>query len=86
VFEAPYVLTWIVSACPAAGQVIGQLNAGEDTGLTRFYLVNRETPCMLHEPSKNIEFETLLNSYRFRDRSFEATEIKYGLFEDGSIE
>jgi len=81
VFEAPCVLTWIVSAAAAAGEIIGQLYEGEDTELTRFYLVNRETPCMLHEPLKKIGFETLLNFYWFKDRSFEATEIKYGSFE-----
>jgi hypothetical protein len=68
VFEAPCVLTWIVSAAAAAGEIIGQLYAGEDTG-------------MLHEPLKKIGFETLLNFYWFKDRSFEATEIKYGSFE-----
>jgi hypothetical protein len=36
---------------------------------------------MLHEPLKKIGFETLLNFYWFKDRSFEATEIKYGSFE-----
>jgi len=65
----------------AAGEIIGQLYAGEDTELTRAYLVNREAPCMLHEPLKKIGFETLLNFYWFKDRSFEATEIKYGSFE-----
>ena len=70
----------------AAGEIIGQLYAGEDTELTRFYLVNRETPCMLHELLKKIGFETLLNFYWFKDRSFEATEIKYGLSEISSIE
>jgi hypothetical protein len=76
VFEAPCVLTWIVSAAAAAGEITGQLYAGGDPELTRFHPVNRETPCMLHEPFKKIGFETLLEFYWFKDGSFEATEIK----------
>ncbi len=85
-FEAPCVLTWIVSAAAAAGENIGQLYAGEDTELTRFHLINRETPCMLHEPSKKIGSETPLNFYWLKGRSFEATETEHGLFEDRLFE
>jgi hypothetical protein len=60
--------------------------AGKEAEVTRFYLVSREIPCMLHEPLKKIGSKTLLDFYWFKDRSFEETEIKYGLFENTAIE
>jgi gamma-glutamylputrescine oxidase len=54
----------------AAGEIISQLYAGEDTEMTRFELVNRKIPYMPPEPLKKIGFEAIVRSYIFKDKYF----------------
>jgi gamma-glutamylputrescine oxidase len=51
-----------------AGEIISQLYAGEDTDLTRFFLVNRPMPYIPPEPFMKIGFETLMVYYGLKDK------------------
>ena len=54
----------------AAGEIISQLYAGEDTEMARLDLVNRKIPYMPPEPLKKVGFEAIVRSYIFKDKYF----------------
>ena len=54
----------------AAGEIISQLYAGEDTEMTRFELVNRKIPYMPTVPLKKIGFKAIVRSFIFEDKYF----------------
>lgn len=51
-----------------AGEIISQLYAGEDTELTRFFLVNRKKPYIPPEPFVKMGFEALISYYGLKDK------------------